>query len=274
MSDSDSLEHYENLNVSNKWKERFYLLNHIGADEKTLYAAMRSPEFKELNSSKQSKLIFNMLGFLFGPFYYFTKKMWAKGAFIFGAATLFNSMLMLIIEVLFSITPGAFFYMLPAAVIYAQMANYDYFRQVLYGERIWGGFPKFLSRPLGAVWLPVIAIALQTGLSTFTPEYTEYTENQKLAAVSGVWSSDVDNTVIEISLVGRNQNLTVAGHRISVIATSVDSENDIVTVGLDLPNRQPAYWAIRQIFYDDGSFTLQLTRENGMREGLSFIRPL
>ena len=84
------------VRLSASWQTKFEILEKIGAGEKSLAKAMKSDSFKQLVSSEKRKISFNILAFLFGPFYYFSKQMWQKGAFILGAVWLYTLLLSVI----------------------------------------------------------------------------------------------------------------------------------------------------------------------------------
>ncbi|PFG51513.1 uncharacterized protein DUF2628 [Marinobacter sp. LV10R520-4] len=273
MTETVSTENRDLLNVSNSWKTRFKILQKIGADKQFVYKAMSSKEYKELSFKEKSKISFNILAFLFGPLYYFSKKMWVKGAAIVGA-TWVLAVLLTLVEAAIGTALPAVLYWIPSAVICAQLANYDYFRKVMHDEKMWHGSPKILSKPAGAIGFPLVALIFLFGASTFGPTYVEETRSQTLADVSGVWRGNTDGAMITISLAEKTKDLNINGTRIPVTVQSVDQENHVVTLGVDLANGQQASWALRQLFDQERRFTLQMTLHDGTQDGLSFVRDL
>ena len=155
----------EDLDVSDSWKAKFKLLNSVGADDKFVYKATSSDEFKALNFREKQKISFNLLAFIFGPFYYFTKKMWLKGAVLFGGITLLNVILTLIEMGVGTVFPPVV-YFFPGAVICAQLANYDYYKFVLHNEVMWKKLDVF-EKPILASLFPVASLVLLFGTASF-----------------------------------------------------------------------------------------------------------
>ncbi|MEI6895600.1 MAG: DUF2628 domain-containing protein [Colwellia sp.] len=187
MKSTDTNENPNELNVSSSWSERFDILTKIGAKEKFIYSAMKSDEFIALSFREKQKITFNILAFIFGALYYFSKKMWFKGAFILGASWVLNGFLTLI-EVAAGMTfPGIAYYIAPA-VISAQLASYDFFKLKTEDEKIWKGLPDIFATPVGAIGFPLAALFFillaSGGFGSNVPE---------------CGSSDATNVVISIS---------------------------------------------------------------------------
>lgn len=268
-----SAENSSTPSVSDAWKTKFDILHRIGADDQFIYKAMSSTEYKGLSFKEKNKISFNILAFLFGPFYYFSKTMWAKGAVIIGVTWVLAALLTLV-EAVMGVALPAVIYWIPSAVICAQLANYDYFRKVIHGEKMWSGLPDILSKPVGAIGFPLVALVLLLGISTLSPAYIEETKTQTLADVSGVWRGDTDGAMIAISLSGKAKVLDVNGTQIPVTVQSIDLDNHIVTLGVALDNGQQVSWALRQLFDKEGRFTLQMTLHDGTQDSLSYVRDL
>ncbi|WP_191905993.1 DUF2628 domain-containing protein [Nitrincola iocasae] len=154
--------------VSEAWKVKFDILQKMGAGEQFLYKAMGSAEYKGLSFRERNKISFNILAFLFGSLYYFSKKMWAKGAAILGVTWALATLLTLV-EFIIGFEFPAVAYWIPSSVFCAQLANYDYFRKVMYGENMWGGWPSMLSKPVGAIGFPLLALVLLFGIVMLGP---------------------------------------------------------------------------------------------------------
>jgi hypothetical protein len=156
----------EDLDVSDSWKAKFKLLESVGAADKFVYKATSSVEFKALSFRERQKISLNLLAFIFGPLYYFSKKMWRKGAVLFGGITLLNVILTLI-----EMGVGAEFppvvYWVPSAVICAQLANYDYYKFVVHNEVMWKPLNIF-EKPFIASLFPVASFVLLAG-TAFLP---------------------------------------------------------------------------------------------------------
>ncbi|MDP2789421.1 MAG: DUF2628 domain-containing protein [bacterium] len=160
-----STKKFDDLDVSVSWKRKFEILEKVGADNQFIYKAMSSEGFKSLTFKEKQKINFNFLAFLFGPFYYFAKKMWFKGAVLFGGITLLNTFLTLIEIVIDSPLP-AVVYWIPGSVICAQLANYDYYRYVVHKEKMWKKF-FFFAKPMQASVFPILSIVLLLSVSYF-----------------------------------------------------------------------------------------------------------
>lgn len=266
------MSNIESMSVSSKWKDKFRLLQEAGAEDKFIYQAMQTPEYKSLSFRQKNRITFNTIAFLAGPLYYFFKKMWFKGAFILGASWVFLSLITLVEIVIGFSLPSVIYWIVPA-VISSQLANYDYYKKVVHDETMWPGLPSFLSRKPGAIGFPVVSLIILLSLSAFSPAATEIEKEQTLIDVSGVWRADDGGEVVSISLASSRKFISVSGEKRPVTIQSVDLDNKIVTFGINLGGNQVS-WSIRQIFNSQGSFTLEITLHDGSQEGLSFIRGL
>ena len=146
-------ETQQSIEVSDSWNQKFAVLEKIGANE-GLKAYFDN--YKSLTFGERFKVGFNILAFIFGPFYYFAKKMWFKGAFLFGAVISIN-ILLTIIETALGTEFPMIIYQAPGAAVCASLANYDFYRFCKQQEKIWGGLPAFFSQQSGAVGFPVAA---------------------------------------------------------------------------------------------------------------------
>lgn len=146
-------ETQQKIEVSDSWNQKFSVLEKTGANE-GLKAYFDN--YKSLSFGERFKVGFNILAFIFGPFYYFAKKMWLKGAFLFGAIISLNIVLTLI-ETALDTTFPMVIYQIPGAAICASLANYDYYRFCKQQETMWGGLPAIFSKQSGAVGFPVAA---------------------------------------------------------------------------------------------------------------------
>lgn len=131
----------DELNVSERWKERFRLMEKAGPFERGKYRnidALTSAERRELNN--------NILAFLFSGVYYFCKGMHHKGLVFFGAGWIFAA-IVTVLEYVFNFTaPNPIFWIVPGAVA-AQVANRDYYQKMVFGERMWRSLSILESLP-------------------------------------------------------------------------------------------------------------------------------
>jgi hypothetical protein len=194
MSETETIENGNIPVMSDTWEKRFNLLKKIGADEKFLYQAMKSSEFKELSFKEKNSVYSNLLAFLFGPLYYFSKNMWIKGAIFLGFSWLLMSVFT-IIELAFDTELPIAVYYMPTAVLCTQLANYDYFRKVMYGEKIWGGFPSIFEKPVVAIGFPVVAL-----LTLLMIEQAPFNDNARIDMIkNGSLRSCPHHTIEEMA---------------------------------------------------------------------------
>jgi hypothetical protein len=116
------------LDVSDKWKQKFRIFEKAGGP--------KLPRFKELAARERSKITFNILAFLFGPFYYLAKGMWRK-ALSLSAAVFVAVLVVAIVLILVDLggLVGALGY--GANAIYAARANVDYYKKMVLGDNGW-----------------------------------------------------------------------------------------------------------------------------------------
>jgi len=66
--------------ISDSWKIKFELLEKAGG--------VKLPNAKNLSFGERMKVVSNVWGFLFGPFYYLVKGMWKKAVSLLGISIL------------------------------------------------------------------------------------------------------------------------------------------------------------------------------------------
>jgi hypothetical protein len=138
----------DDLNVSEKWKERFRIIEKAGPFERGKYQNQDA-----LTPAERRKINFNVLAFLFSGLYYFCKGMPRKALVFFGGGWIFAAA-MTIIESIFNFTaPNSIFWIAPGAVA-ASFANRDYYQKMLFGERMWPSLSILES------WIAAITFAL------------------------------------------------------------------------------------------------------------------
>ncbi|WDE03652.1 DUF2628 domain-containing protein [Thalassomonas viridans] len=232
------------------WQEKFALLEQIGADRQFLFKAMATAEFKGLSFKQRQKITFNLPGFFFGPFYYFAKKMWHKGALLLVLTWLWCSLLFLA-EVALNITLVSAAYWILPAVICAQLASYDYFRLITRGEKTWPGLPAILTAPAGVTASPVLAF-----LWLFT-----LTFNLMPAQTPQCYSKDVTDIVLQLSEEEITKRLSVASSpaiELTLTAINTTDSNEqayqcaaqLQMTGSDVSRSIPVSYSVE--FIDDG----------------------
>lgn len=278
MSDGVVSTSMDDVPLSASWNAKFEILEKIGARDIFYFKATASPEFKALSFKERLKVGSNFLAFFFGPFYYFSKKMWHKGTLILGASWAWAALLTVIESVagkdLWGMLYGlpGMLYWGPPAVICSQLANYDYYRYVRKDEKVWAGIPGFLLSPIGAVAFPITALLLLVVAIGLSPIYLKEINEQTLSEISGVWRGDSDGAMISIDLNGKTKTLNINQIKFPVVVENIDRENHIVVLGVSTNSGGKARWAIRQIFDEDNRFTLSMTLHDGTQDTLSFVR--
>jgi|GEM_PF-2154820 len=269
INKKDEFNDIDNLDVSDSWKQTFKIFEKIGAEGQSIYQSMNSPALKVLSFKEKLKINFNLWAFFFGPFYYIVKKMWLKGAVIFGGITLFNILLTLI-EVIFDTSIPQQFYWLPGSILCAQMVNYDYHRFKVHHETMWKPLSIF-SKPIPAVSFPVVAMVFLVTISIVAPPSSSLVEQQMLTDVSGVWSDNTDGNLIVIDLSGKKKTLTIANQKIPVTVDDIDTDDYIIDLKVRYKSGKTAIWKFQQHYQETGRFTLSM-KANGVQGGLSFVR--
>lgn len=118
----------DELPVSDTWKTKFMLMEKAGG--------VKMPRHKELSTGERMKISFNVLAFLFGPFYYLAKGMWKKAITLFVVSVAIVVILEIALEVAGlgrfgkALTYGV-------AAVYAVRANIDYYKKMVLGQNGW-----------------------------------------------------------------------------------------------------------------------------------------
>lgn len=155
---TDGVKSINELDVSESWKKKFEILERAGEFKNGSYE-----NFKSLGFMERRKIGFNFIAFIGQPFYYFFKKMWGKGWVLFGLSVLINAAIT-VVEIVAKIhVPNAVYQIVPA-VMFAQMANYDFYRFKVHNETVWKPFLK-LNKPAAYIGFAVVSIAILLGVS-------------------------------------------------------------------------------------------------------------
>lgn len=203
-------ENGKKIIVSEAWKMKFDLLEKIGASEKFILKATNSAEFKSLSFNERFKVSFNLLALLFGPLYYFSKKIWMKGAVLFGAMCVLNALLTLI-EVITGAAFPKIVYWAPCAVVFSNLANYDYYRYVKHGEKIWPGIPRFLSTPIGIIGFLSASLVLLIGIAMIpilqhSNSVPECSDSQTISIVKNIAEKEIPMMTYDVQAI-RTKNI-------------------------------------------------------------------
>ena len=118
----------DELPVSDTWKTKFMLMEKAGG--------VKMPQHKALSTGERMKISFNVLAFLFGPFYYLAKGMWKKAITLFVVSVA----IVVILEIALEMAGlGRFGKALTygVAAVYAVRANIDYYKKMVLGQNGW-----------------------------------------------------------------------------------------------------------------------------------------
>ena len=130
--DSDDLDvraRIDSLPVSESWKWRFHAI--------ALAGGPRLPNMKSMSPADRKSLsMFNILGFLFGPFYYLAKGMWRK-ALAMGVVAIGVTWLLQIAVAMAGMEGIARALGFGAAALFAMRANLDYYKKMVLDDNGW-----------------------------------------------------------------------------------------------------------------------------------------
>ena len=139
-------------------EESYPILEKLGAENRSLLAILRTPDYWALPVAEKFKL-FNFWAFLFGPFYYFYKGLFVKGALIFGAFCAWR-VAVFILWAMFGIDPWLIERWILPCLVTSHLASYDLFRLSKNGEVVWAGVPALLKTPQGFIGIPLASFLL------------------------------------------------------------------------------------------------------------------
>ena len=112
--------------ITESWKIKFSLIEKAGGPKLT--------KVRDLAFGERMKVVFNIWGFLFGPFYYLAKGMWKKAVVYFSLCIV----AILIIEfILDKAGISTTITSLIAPAVFATKANIDYYRKIILNEDEW-----------------------------------------------------------------------------------------------------------------------------------------
>lgn len=117
------------LAVSDTWKRRFKAMQKAGGP--------MMPKRNELSKEERKGLgPFNLLAFLFGPFYYFAKGMWKKG-FLLGVLVVGVLLILDLIMAAVGFADFGNYSKFAGPAVFAAKANIDYYRTMVLRDRSW-----------------------------------------------------------------------------------------------------------------------------------------
>jgi len=258
-------------NFSQRWKDKFQLLESIGANSKSMQKTISCTEFKQLSFAKKIKIQFNLLAFLFGPFYYYIKGLTLK-ADLFLALNFLLSSIVLGWAVIFDIVlplKTELYISLGVAGLCSNYANFDYYRLIKNNEKMWSGLPEIFNSQVATKSILILSI-LSFTLFTYMSPSNDVDFHQE---VGGVWKADVDAAIVKIDLEGKQKVISINEHVFLVAIESTDNSDRIITLGVN-NNSQKELWALRQVHDNLRNFTLMITLADGTQDTLSYVREL
>lgn len=146
-------------------------------------------------------------------------------------------------------------------------------QQMKYVKNILGGEyeKKGWAKPLGIAVCCFVAFISVAGFASLSFD-SELQQEIALSDISGVWRANQDGTMITFRLDGSDNSIEIDGEVFPIAVKSYDDANNILTMFVN--GNSTAVWSVRQIFDDDGRFTLNLTLHDGTQDDLSFVRNL
>jgi len=165
MTNSEKNSSGQNENLSAFWKEKFKTLDKIPNQRMRF-----TPDLEGLTFKERLKVAFNIWAFIFGPIYYFLKKLWVKGLLLF-SFQLFYILFLDLFTMISGQSLSIHIYWAPPAAMYAIMANVDYYKYKTLNETLWPGFPNVFKNQLVITIFVVIPLAMQWALYDLTPEF-------------------------------------------------------------------------------------------------------
>lgn len=142
--------------LSARWQRIFAEFDFRQADKLGYFASAKSQPHLSRSKKEQIKgqnvINFNVLAFIFGPFYYITKGMWKKGLYLFLLTLGLNLMSLVLVSFFTDRDISKVLYIINSS-IYGLTANYDYYRYYKLGETTWNWMPKWMASGVGTVSL-------------------------------------------------------------------------------------------------------------------------
>ncbi len=146
-------------------------------------------------------------------------------------------------------------------------------QQVKYVKDALGGVyeKKGWAKPLGIAVGCLAAFFFVVGAVTLSLD-TKFQPENALTDISGVWQANKDGSMVIFRLDEQDKSIDINGQVFPVSVESYDTENTTLTL---IVNGNPSIiWSVRQIFENDGGFTLNLTLHDGTQDNLWFVSDL
>jgi hypothetical protein len=174
----------DDLDVSNKWKRRFNLLQKVGADELSHGMILKSDAYRSLTFRERISANSNFIAFFGSFFYYFFKRMHLKGFVILSFSLLWVAVLSCIEFFTGLGIPDVVFWCLSSSLC-SQFANYDLYRKTFHNETLWRWVPKKLHNKSSILKFLALSVIVWGGVSyyIFTHSYSTNAAYDDLKAV-------------------------------------------------------------------------------------------
>jgi hypothetical protein len=163
----------DDLDVSNKWKCRFNLLQKVGADKLSHGMILKSDAYRSLTFRERLSVNSNFLAFLGSFFYYFFKRMHLKGFVLLSFSLLWVAILSCVEFFTGLVIPSITFWIL-SSVLCSQWANYDMYRKTFHNEILWSWVPEKYRNKSSVFKLLALSIIVWGGVVyyIFTHSYS------------------------------------------------------------------------------------------------------
>ncbi|MBQ9221422.1 zinc-ribbon domain-containing protein [Succinivibrio sp.] len=220
----DESRDLSSLDVSEDWKKIFEIFDQINVYKDGYFF---NKALRKVKYFQRLKVAFCFWAFIFGPFYYFVKKMWLKG-FLYSILISFFLLPIDILEIFDIYTLPSkverLLYIIPSA-FFASFAKYDYYLYKRYDIKYIRGFPDIFKKAWFTLLLYVAYILILFGSvfyvgqsSSDDSNFESYSSSSSESSVSR-WSPNIDK---DFSLFSTDFNGVWA--------------NDSKTINVDLDN--------------------------------------
>jgi hypothetical protein len=112
--------------ITEAWQKVFDLLEKAGGP--------KQQKINELAFSERRRVVFNVWGFLFGPFYYLAKGMWKKAIVLFALCVVAVAIVSIICE---AMGVSDFITYFISSAVFGTRANIDYYKKMVLGDDGW-----------------------------------------------------------------------------------------------------------------------------------------
>ncbi|MGF1743019.1 DUF2628 domain-containing protein [Vibrio profundum] len=154
-------ENSDALNVSRRWKRRFKVFELIQGDRLGRFEYITTNEYNELGWRDRYGINYNFWAFFFGFLYYVIKGMPFKACVVFSLTLLWTQLLTAVDHTGNFKVPDMLYWLIPAFFC-SMLANFDYYRKVVHGEKVWRIWPNFFHSGIGILSILLGSIVIIT----------------------------------------------------------------------------------------------------------------